>query len=125
LFNILNDHSIDLWKSQNDLIMSKNGLMNFIVHPDYVMGRAESQTYETLLQYLADMRRNKAVWVPLPGEVNKWWRQRRAMELVEDGNRWRIIGEGCERACVAYASERDGKLFYSFAPHYNEVHVPQ
>ena len=37
LFNILNDYSINIWKSQIDLIMEKYGFMSFIVHPDYIM----------------------------------------------------------------------------------------
>jgi len=35
------------------------------------------------------------------------------MELVSDGNSWRIEGEGSERARVAYASEKDGNLVFS------------
>ena len=36
LFNVLNQHSIELWKTQMNLIQSKNGLISFIVHPDYI-----------------------------------------------------------------------------------------
>ena len=35
------------------------------------------------------------------------------MELVSDGNSWRIEGAGSERASVAYASEKDGKLVFT------------
>ena len=35
-------------------------------------------------------------------------------ELIEDGNNWRIIGS--ERAKIAYASEKDGKLVFTLAP---------
>jgi hypothetical protein len=123
LFNILNDHSIDLWKQQIDLVMSKNGMMNCIVHPDYITRPRESQTYETLLQYLAALRRDKGVWISLPGEVNQWWRQRNAMTLVEDERGWRITGEGSEKARLAYASDDNGELSYSFAPHKSQMHA--
>jgi hypothetical protein len=52
----------------------------------------------------------------ISSEVNRWWRQRREMKLVPDGDRWRIEGEGNQRARIAYASEQDGQLVYSLTP---------
>ena len=114
LFNILNDYSIDLWKQQIDLIMQKHGLMSFIIHPDYVISTRERAVYEQLLNYLAGLRSEKGVWFSTPSEVNRWWRQRDQMVLVHDQDRWQIKGEGSERACIAYASERYGQLTLSF-----------
>jgi hypothetical protein len=114
LFHILRDHSIDLWKRQAELIMEKHGLMSFIVHPDYIMTHRERKTYETLLGYLSQLRDERGVWIAKPGEVNRWWRQRDQMRLVEASNGWTIQGPGSQRARVAYASEKDGQLNYSF-----------
>src|SRR5205807_3375273 len=73
LFNIFNDLSIDLWKKQVNLIMEKHGLISFIVHPDYVRGsRERTAVYETLLAHLADLRREKGIWIATPGEVDRW-----------------------------------------------------
>jgi hypothetical protein len=110
LFHILNDYSIELWKRQIDAIMKKNGLISFIVHPDYITSSRPRQTYETLLAYLANIRKERNIWAPTPGEVDRWWRQRAKMRLVPDGDRWRIEGEGKERARIAYATARDGRL---------------
>jgi hypothetical protein len=110
LFNILHEHSIDLWKRQIDLIMEKHGLMSFIVHPDYVVTAQERGVYEQLLNYLRGLNKEKGVWLSTPGEVNRWWRQRDQMTLVSDESGWHIEGAGSDRACVAYASERDGRL---------------
>ena len=115
LFHILNDHAIDLWKQQSELIMQKHGLMNFIVHPDYITNPPERKTYETLLSYLSQLRDEKKVWIPLPREVDRWWRQRSKMRLVQHGAEWRIEGEGHERARLAYASENNGEIDYSMA----------
>jgi hypothetical protein len=52
--------------------------------------------------------------MPTPGEVSLWWRQRAEMKIVEDGNGIRIEGPGKERACIAYASESNGRLKFSF-----------
>jgi hypothetical protein len=115
LFNILNDYSIDLWKKQISLIMEKHGLISVIVHPDYVSGAREREVYEALLAHLADLRRENGVWIATPGEVDRWWRQRAAMKLVKDGLDWRIEGPGSERACIAYASQKDGRISYNLS----------
>ncbi len=114
LFHILEDHSIDLWKQQMDLVMEKHGLMNFIIHPDYIIADEERATFESLLAYLADLRAYKNVWMPLPRQVASWWRQRSKMRLFDVKGTWQIEGEGKERARVAYATEKDGRISYSF-----------
>jgi len=110
LFHILNERSISLWQHQIDLIMQKHGLISFIIHPDYVAKPRERATFEDLLAHLDTLRREKDVWIATPGEVNRWWRQRAQMQLIDDHNGLRIEGEGSERARVAYASEKDGQL---------------
>jgi hypothetical protein len=116
LFHILDDHSISLWEKQIDLIMQKHGLISFIVHPDYVAQPEERRSFEALLAHLARLRQEKGVWMTTPGEVNRWWRQRAAMRLVEDGEGFHLEGAGSERARVAYASEQDGRLVLQVQP---------
>lgn len=110
LFYILNDYSTNLWKRQSEEIMRRHGLMSFIVHPDYIMKTRTRQVYESLLDYLAEMRQTRGTWTATPGEVNRWWRQRAAMNLVEINGKWEVRGEGSERACIAYATEVNGQL---------------
>lgn len=110
----LSEYSIDLWRRQIDLVMEKHGLVSFIVHPDYIMKSREWDVYKSLLAHLAQLRDEKRLWIPLPGEVDRWWRQRAKMTIVEDDQGVRIEGEGSERAVIAYASEINGKLVYSF-----------
>jgi hypothetical protein len=114
LFNYLNKYSIDLWKHQIELIMEKHGLINFIIHPDYIGKPREWGMFNDLLAYLAKLREEKGVWIPMAGGVDRWWRQRAEMTLVEDKRGIRIEGKGSERARIAYASERDGKLVFEF-----------
>jgi len=110
LFHILNDYSTDLWKRQANLIMEKHGLMNIITHPDYLARPREMDIYKALLAHLSELRERNNVWITTPGEVNRWWRQRAKMQLIEGGHGWQIDGEGKERARVAYASEDHGRL---------------
>jgi hypothetical protein len=52
LFNILDEHSTELWKRQIELIMENYGLMSFIVHPDYIVAPSKRRIYEELLSHI-------------------------------------------------------------------------
>ena len=110
LFNILHDFSIDIWRKQIDFIMAQHGLMSFIVHPDYILGQREREIYQSLLGYLRTLRNEQSLWLATPGEVDRWWRQRAAMRVVEGPSGWRIEGAGSEHARLAWASEVNGQL---------------
>jgi peptidoglycan/xylan/chitin deacetylase (PgdA/CDA1 family) len=114
LFHIIGQYNLDLWKTQSNLILKKNGLMNFIVHPDYIVDARPQQTYRDLLAYLAQLRDERNVWIPLPHEVDEWWRARGQMQLVNEGGTWRVTGKESDRARVAYARLEDGSVTYSF-----------
>jgi len=112
LFHILQDYSIDLWKTQIDLIRGRNGLISFIAHPDYLIGRRERKVYELLLDYLSQIVSREKIWSPLPREVDQWWRDRSQMKLVCKDGVWQIEGPGSERARLAYAVLEGGRLLY-------------
>jgi hypothetical protein len=116
LFHILREHSTDLWERQIEMIMEKHGLISMIVHPDYLVGEREKHVYEALLAYLSRLRQSRQLWIATPGEVNRWWRQRAEMEIVERNGKLEIEGSGKERACIAYASESGGRLEFSLEP---------
>jgi len=111
----LNERSINLWKTQVEMILAKNGLISFIVHPDYVIESTTQSVYKDLLGMLDEMRKREALWFALPGEIDSWWRARHRMSIVKDGETWRIVGEGAERAVLAFAKVVDGKLIYELA----------
>lgn len=112
LFHILRDYSLDLWKEQIGRILARHGVMNFIIHPDYVTKPLEMQVFKNLLGFIAELRTTAEVWTPLPRELNVWWRQRSQMQLVKNGSGWEIVGEGRERARIAYARLVNGALVY-------------
>jgi hypothetical protein len=112
LFHVLKERSIDLWKLQTELILGKSGLASFIVHPDYVMTDDTKSVYKDLLGYLRDLREKTQVWCALPSDVDAWWRARSRMSVTKEGNSWRIVGEGADRAVLAHAKNVDGRLVY-------------
>jgi len=112
LFAILHDYSIELWKQQMQLIMQKHGLMSFIVHPDYLVTSQQRGVYEALLGHLTRSEKESSIWMTTPGEVNRWWRQRAAMKLVNNVEGWQIQGAGAERARLAYAVLDGDRLVY-------------
>ena len=112
LFHILNDYSIELWKQQLALLRARNGLMSFIAHPDYLIERRARNVYETLLAYLQEMIARERVWATLPGELNRWWRARSRMSLIQENGHWKVEGAGKESARIAYASIEGGRLTY-------------
>ena len=114
LFHILAESSIDLWKQQIKLIRERNGLITFIVHPDYLKGKREMELYKSLLTYLYQLRAESKLWMALPNEVDLWWRARNRMKIVRHNEKWRIEGEDSQRARVAYAILEDDRIRYSF-----------
>jgi hypothetical protein len=112
LFHILNDYSIDLWKQQLALLRERNGLISFIVHPDYEIEHRARRVYESLLAYLQEMIAREEIWGALPGEVDQWWRARSQMKLVQEGSSWEIKGPQAERARIAYATIDGDRLVY-------------
>jgi len=112
LFHVLDDFSIKLWEQQIHCIMQQHGLMNFIIHPDYILGAKAQGTIRELLSHLSSLRAQQNVWTPTPGEVALWWRQRSKMSIVNESGMWQVRGEGSERARIAYACFESGRVVY-------------
>jgi hypothetical protein len=115
LFHILGDYSIALWKKQIAMILSRNGLVSFLTHPDYLIEKRARAVYLELLAHVRQLRDDGTLWIALPGDVERWWRNRSQMILVRDGDSWRIEGTDARRARVAYATLENDRLVYELA----------
>jgi hypothetical protein len=114
VFHILKDYSTSLWKEQISRIREKHGMMSAIIHPDYIVDEPARRVYTQLLEIVSELRAEGKTWVALPGEVASWWRLRSELNLVRKGESWLIEGKGSERAKLAYAVIKNGRLVYEF-----------
>jgi hypothetical protein len=112
LFHLLNDYSLDLWEEQVRLIIARNGLASFIIHPDYIIEPKARNAYRDLLMFLSQLGRERRIWFTLPSEIDGWWRARRKLRVVARHGNWRIEGEGAERAQLAFARLVGDRLVY-------------
>ena len=114
-FHLLGHYSTRLWQKQLRIILAQHGIANFIVHPDYVKEMRALEMYLQLLEMLDAMRCEEKVWIARPDEVDRWWRQRQQMSVLQRDGQWIVAGPHSERASVAYACLQDGRLQYSWS----------
>lgn len=89
MWEILRRTDIELWTSKTQWIAERNGLVNVIVHPDYLGPPRHFQMYEQLLRFLS---RLDGGWHALPRDVAAWWRDRNSLEVRSDGDGDRLEG---------------------------------
>ena len=61
LFHVLKDYSTTLWERQMSIIQAGHGLMNFIVHPDYVSTDRAQETFRKLMEKIIRLRSDSNV----------------------------------------------------------------
>jgi peptidoglycan/xylan/chitin deacetylase (PgdA/CDA1 family) len=71
LFEELRLQDIGIWRKQIDFIWGIGGLINVIVHPDYMYSEQRMRLYRGLLEHLQAKER---LWIAKPSEVAAWVR---------------------------------------------------
>lgn len=99
LWEILREETIGQWRRKSDWIAANGGLVNPIVHPDYLDRPARRRMYEEFLEYMAAQ---EGCWHALPRQVAAWWRTRDGLRLAEDADGAWIEGEGADRASIVW-----------------------
>jgi hypothetical protein len=114
LWEILRERSIDIWTKKADWLIANHGLINVIVHPDYVDSTDRLEQYDELLAYLRTRIDEDHGWHAVPRDVARWWRARAGMCVDTSGS---IVGDDrgeaapyLQRATVALAREERGRL---------------
>ena len=78
------------------MIHCGHGLISLIIHPDYVFSSRAQHIYRQLLEDVCKLQSDDEVWLTLPGEVDRWWRQRCEMKLVQAGSGWIVEGQAAK-----------------------------
>jgi peptidoglycan/xylan/chitin deacetylase (PgdA/CDA1 family) len=78
VLEVLRQPSTALWREKADWIVRHHGLVNLIVHPDYVGSPQRLALYDEFLAHLRERVDREEGWAALPREVAAWWRDRAA-----------------------------------------------
>jgi peptidoglycan/xylan/chitin deacetylase (PgdA/CDA1 family) len=90
LWEILRRDDVALWTDKASWVAERHGLVNVIVHPDYLDRPERLAAYEELLAFLAGLQGS---WHALPRDVAAWWRDRRTLS-VDTGPVWWVRTDG-------------------------------
>lgn len=108
LFEILREPDNALWYEKARWVAQHGGLINVLVHPDYVLTDERLRRYEELLAFLAGLQGG---WHALPRDIARWWRRRSALEAEfargEALDEQRLAAAG---ASLAWGREHEGAL---------------
>jgi peptidoglycan/xylan/chitin deacetylase (PgdA/CDA1 family) len=115
LWEILRRPNLDLWREKGDWVIANHGLINIIVHPDYVRSPERLALYDQLLGYLRERIGSRRGWHALPREVASWWKARSRMSVSQEAGAPILAAdepsaEWSPRAAIAWAQERDGMM---------------
>ncbi|MGI8413884.1 MAG: hypothetical protein ACR2QA_15620 [Solirubrobacteraceae bacterium] len=109
LFEILRERSIDRWVQKANWIIENHGLINVIIHPDYMLSSTRFDRYRELLELLS---RRSDGWHDLPRNVARWWTERVQLACREDAGAVGLAGATDFAASVSYAREQGGRIVF-------------
>jgi peptidoglycan/xylan/chitin deacetylase (PgdA/CDA1 family) len=110
LFEILRETSIRRWVEKSEWLAGNHGLINVLVHPDYMLSDRRLDLYEQLLDHLAGL---SGGWHALPREVASWWRVRACLERGRATNiDSAAIAGPSVRASTAYARKEGEEIVF-------------
>jgi peptidoglycan/xylan/chitin deacetylase (PgdA/CDA1 family) len=113
LFEILREQSIQRWVEKSEWIIENNGLINLLVHPDYLLTEKRLDLYGEFLRFL---QTQVGGWHALPRDVAHWWKRRESIEC-----RWEANGDAhlvgpdaavVASASVAWAHQEGGRILF-------------
>lgn len=101
LIEILQKKDIELWKQKSNWIIKNHGLINIIIHPDYMLTEKNLRYYDEFLQFITAQRN---LWFALPKDIARWWRDREKSHVMRiDGVQPIIEGPASDCGRIAWA----------------------
>ncbi len=109
LWEILRDTSANLWIQKAEWVIANHGLINLLVHPDYVTSDERLSCYETFLAFLASQQN---LWAAVPCEVASWWKLRATLDVAAVDGGAADVGGLSLAPGIAYAQIVDDAVSY-------------
>lgn len=110
LIEILQKPDIELWENKSRWIIENHGLVNIIIHPDYMITKRNLRYYE---EFLAFITAQENLWFALPKDVARWWRDRsNSLIRTFDGVEPFIEGPASTHGSIAWATNDNGFVRY-------------
>lgn len=109
LIEILQEKDIRLWIEKASWIIEHHGLVNIIIHPDYMMTDRNLGYYEEFLRFIT---RQENLWLALPREIARWWKDRAASCITTESGAPKIEGPAKDRGRVVWAVLESGNVHY-------------
>ncbi len=112
LFTILGQRSVSAWIAKSEWIIRHHGLVNLLVHPDYMGTPERVAHYDRFLRFLKGRQDG---WHALPAEVAQWWKTRSALAVTgvarADGSQESALLE----PTLGQAREQEGEVVFDLA----------
>lgn len=109
LIEILKEKDIRLWKEKAAWIIGHHGLVNIIIHPDYMVTDRNLGYYEEFLRFITQQEN---LWLALPREIARWWKDRAASFVATGGGAPEIEGPAKDRGRVVWAVLESGNVHH-------------
>lgn len=107
LWEVLRDESSARWTEKASWVIAHHGLVNLLVHPDYVTSSSRLASYNDFLAFLS---RQPRLWRTLPRHVATWWKARAALDPEDAAGQLVQVDGFSVRAAIAYARESGGEV---------------
>ena len=112
LIEILLAKDIEIWKKKASWIIANHGLINIIIHPDYMLSDEHLRYYEEFLKFITSF---EDLWFALPRDAARWWRRRSQSEIINlEGVGPIIQGPAADEATVLWAVVDGNTVEYKF-----------
>jgi peptidoglycan/xylan/chitin deacetylase (PgdA/CDA1 family) len=110
LFEVLKERTIRRWVEKADWLAANHGLVNVLVHPDYLLDDRRLELYEQLLAHLTGL---SGAWHVLPRDVASWWRLRSRLQHADAPSLSTADApERGPRATTAYARKEGEQIVF-------------
>ncbi len=111
-FAIMGGRSIEPWTSKSEWIIRHHGLVNLLVHPDYMLTADRLSHYDRFLEFLKEQ---PGGWHGLAAEVAQWWKLRSELGVDAVERAAESADPALLQPTLALAREQVGRVSFELA----------